>query len=182
MTEQLHEIGIRLSTLREIMEFTTSDMSEKMKMEESEYVAYEKGDMDFSFSFLYNAANILGVDVLDIISGESPKLSVCALVREGEGYDIIRRKSYDYKHLAYTFRNKKAEPFLVTVTPKDTAPVLHSHDGQEFDYMISGSMLFYLGDEVYRLNVGDSIYFDSSVAHAMKAEGGDAKFLAIVMK
>lgn len=182
MTEQLHEIGLRLSTLREIMEISASDMAERMKMKEDDYTAYEKGDKDFSFSFLYNAANILGVDVLDIISGESPKLSVCSLVRKGEGYDIVRRKSYDYKHLAYTFRNKKAEPFLVTVEPKDSEPVLHSHDGQEFDYMLSGSMHFYLGETVYTLNEGDSVYFDSSVAHAMKAIDTDAKFLAVVLK
>jgi len=182
MTDQLQEIGIRLAALREIEELSVSHMAEKMKMKDEEYASYERGDMDFSFSFLYNAANILGVDVLDIISGESPKLSVCALVRDGGGYDITRRKAYDYKHLAYTFRNKKAEPFLVTVAPREEAPALHSHDGQEFDYMLSGTIDFFLGEEVYRLNAGDSVYFDSSVLHAMRAEGGDAKFLAIVMK
>jgi len=182
MTQQLREMGERLQALREIEGFSMSDMAREMKMDENDYIAYENGDMDFSFSFLYNAANILGVDVLDIMSGESPKLSACSLVRKGEGYDIARRAAYDYKHLAFTFRKKKAEPFLVTVTPKDGEPALHSHDGQEFDYMLSGSMLFYLSDEVYRLEAGDSVYFDSSVSHAMKADGGDAVFLAVVMK
>jgi quercetin dioxygenase-like cupin family protein len=182
MTDQLQEIGVRLSALREIEEFSPAEMAEKMKMKESDYISYEKGEMDFSFSFLYNAANILGVDVLDIISGESPKLSVCSLVKAGEGYDITRRKAYDYKHLAYTFRGKKAEPFLVTVEPKDETPALHSHDGQEFDYMLSGTMQFFLGEEVYLLEAGDAVYYDSSVAHAMKAQGGEVQFLAIVMK
>jgi transcriptional regulator with XRE-family HTH domain len=184
MTKQLREIGERLQALREIEELTVSGMAGKMKMDENEYAAYEKGEMDFSFSFLYNAAHILGVDVLDIMSGESPKLSVCSLVRKGEGYDINRRAAYDYKHLAFTFRQKKAEPFLVRVTPKEGegAPTLHSHDGQEFDYMLSGTMVFYIGEETYTLNAGDSVYFDSSVAHAMKACGGDAEFLAVVMQ
>jgi len=182
-TEQLVEIGARLAALREIMELSPADLASKMNMPEAAYLRYEKGEVDFSFSFLYNAANLLGVDVLDLMSGESPKLSVCCLVRKGEGYDIARRKAYEYKHLAYTFRNKKAEPFLVTVEPKSNGtPALHSHDGQEFDYMLEGSMTFLLGENRMTLNAGDSVYYDSSAPHAMIAGGQAARFLAVVMK
>ncbi|MTI79914.1 MAG: cupin domain-containing protein [Firmicutes bacterium] len=177
-------MGARLSMLRESMGITPEKIVEELEISLSDYMLYEAGEKDFSFSFLYNVAGILGVDVLDIISGETPKLSLCCVVRDGGGYDINRRKAYDYKHLAYTFRNKKAEPFLVTVEPNDdTTPERHSHDGQEFNYMVSGSMKFFIGDMVYTLGEGDSVYFDSSVPHAMKADGDiPAKFLAIVMK
>ena len=181
--DQLIEIGARLAALREIMELTPAEMAAKMDLPEAEYLRYENGEVDFSFSFLYNAANLLGIDVLDLMSGESPKLSVCCLVRKGEGFDIARRKAYDYKHLGYTFRGKKAEPFLVTVEPKpDETPVLHSHEGQEFDYMLEGSMMFYLEDKELILDAGDSVYYDSAIPHAMKADEKTARFLAVVMK
>ena len=184
MTEQLTEIGKRLNALRDIMDITEEKMAEYMKLGVGEYISYERGEKDFSFSFLYNAANILGVDVLDIISGESPKLTKCSIVKKGKGFDIMRREAYDYKHLAFTFRDKKAEPFMVTVEPKENAELaLHSHEGQEFNYMVSGSMEFHLGDTIYELSEGDSIYFDSGVPHAMRAVGNQAaKFLAVVMK
>lgn len=185
MTEQLMEIGQRLYALREIMDISLEDMAGKMNMPAEEYEAYEKGVKDFSFSFLYNVADLLGVDVLDLISGESPKLSRCAVVHKGKGYDIIRRKAYDYKHLAFTFRHKKGEPFLVTVEPKNDEAELekNAHEGQEFNYILSGAMEFYLGNETYELHEGDSIYFDSGIHHAMKAIGSEpVTFLAIVMK
>ena len=183
MTDQLLEIGGRLAALRDVMDVPTEKMAEEMKLSVGEYLAYEQGSRDFSFSFLYSAANILGVDVVDIISGESPKLTNCALVKNGEGFDITRRKAYDYKHLAFTFRDKKAEPFMVTVEPKDGELTLHSHEGQEFDYMVSGSMEFHHGDIVYELAAGDSVYFNSGIPHAMRATGGQpAKFLAVVIK
>jgi quercetin dioxygenase-like cupin family protein len=185
MTEQLQEIGARLGALRDIFDIPVEKMAETMKISVDEYSAYESGKKDFSFSFLQNAAQFFNVDVVEIISGESPKLTKCALVRKGEGYDIERRKAYDYKHLAFTFSNKKAEPFMVTVEPKEgeTPPTLHSHDGQEFDYMLSGIMEFHFDNIVYELNEGDSVYFDSSVPHAMKAAGKQAvKFLAVVIK
>ncbi|MDR1700918.1 MAG: XRE family transcriptional regulator [Lachnoclostridium sp.] len=185
MTEQLIEIGKRLYALRDIMEISQEDMSEKMKISLDEYRAHERGEKDFSFSFLHNAAEVLGVDVLDIMSGESPKLSRCTLVRKGKGYDIVRRKEYDYKHLAFTFRKKKAEPFLVTIEPKpeEVKPDQHAHEGQEFNYILKGSVNFYLEDDVYELHEGDSVYFDSGKYHALRAiDGKPAKLIAIVMK
>ncbi len=183
MTEQLIEIGGRLRGLRSLMGISTEKMAEDLKLEIREYLAFERGEHDFSFSFLFNAANILGVDIVDIISGETPKLTTCCLVRKGEGFDIRRREAYDYKHLAFTFRKKKAEPFLVTVEPNSDEVELHTHEGQEFNYMISGSMEFHIDNMVYELNEGDSVYFDSSIPHAMKATGKHpAEFIAVVIK
>lgn len=183
MTEQLKDIGTRLSMLRESTGFTLEKIAEALGVSQSDYLLYEAGDKDFSFSFLNNVAGILGVDIVDIISGESPKLSTCCVVRAGGGYDINRREAYDYKHLAFTFRDKKADPFMVTVEPNDSIPESHSHDGQEFNYLVSGSIDFYIGEMSYTLCEGDSVYFNSAVPHAMKAhDGTPAKFLAIVMK
>lgn len=184
MTQQLLEIAERLRTLREIMEISEEEMAQSCAVSIDSYRAYEAGEKDFSFSFIYNAANRLGVDVVDLMSGDSPKLSKCCMVKKGSGYKIDRRAAYDYQHLAFTFRNKKAEPFLVTVEPKENeVPVLHAHEGQEFNYMTKGRMLFHLDDVSYELCEGDSIYFDSGVPHAMQAlDGEQAQFIAVVIQ
>jgi mannose-6-phosphate isomerase-like protein (cupin superfamily) len=184
MTEQLEQMGERIKALREIMEVSPAVMAERCQMTPEEYASYEAGSKDFSFSFLSNVATILGVDVLDIMSGDSPKLSTACLVKNGEGFEIKRRASYDYRHLAFTFKGKLAEPFMVKVEPKtDEKPELHAHEGQEFNYVVKGSMVLYIGEISYLLEEGDSIYFDSGVPHAMKANNDmPCKFLAVVMK
>lgn len=183
MTEQLIEIGRRITALREAMDMSGSSLAAACEIPKDELAAYERGEKDFSFSFLYNVATVLGVDVMDLMSGDSPKLSMACMVKKGEGYEIQRRKAYSYKHLAFTFQNKKAEPFFVTVEPKEETPELHAHDGQEFNYMVSGAMELFLGDMVYHLEEGDSIYFNSAVPHAMRALGEEtARFVALVMK
>jgi len=182
MTEQLKEIGLRLSALRNIAEMTPEMFCEKAGSTIEELIAYEKGELDFSFSFLYNAARILGVDVIDLMSGDSPHLSDWCLVRKGEGYAVDRRAAYKYHHLAFTFRKKKAEPFMVTVEPKSEKPVQHAHDGQEFNLMISGRMRFFISDKEYDLEPGDSVYFNASIPHAMQAlDSAPAQFAAIVI-
>ena len=102
--------------------------------------------------------------MVDILTGDSPKLSNVSLVRKGQGLKINRRDAYDYRHLAYTFKGKMSEPFLVTVepAPESEKPVLHEHSGQEFNYMLEGTMALYIGEAIYVLEEGDSIYFNQS--------------------
>jgi quercetin dioxygenase-like cupin family protein len=71
---------------------------------------------------------------------------------------------------------------MVTVAPKAGTPARHAHAGQEFDYMVSGRMQFYLAEQLYELEPGDSVYYDSSLPHAMRALGDQpATFLAVVV-
>ncbi|MBE6606766.1 MAG: helix-turn-helix domain-containing protein [Ruminococcaceae bacterium] len=183
MNEQIKDIGMRLRHLREDLEISAETMAAKLEVDVDTYRGYESGDLDFSFSLIYNAADILGVDVLDLISGNAPTLSMCSMVKKGKGYSVKRDDEYDYKHLAFTFRNKKAEPFLVTISPDTKPPVMHDHEGQEFNYLLSGKMMLYIGDISYELSKGDSVYFDASVPHAEVALGDkDAQFIAVVIK
>ena len=184
MSDQMQLIGERMRAQREIMDLSLENMASQVDMSVEEYQMYEEGKKDFAFSFLYRVAEILGIDILDLLTGDSPKLNICSIVRQGKGLKIERRKAYKYLHLAYTMRHKKAEPFLVTVEYDENAqPPLNKHEGQEFDYIIEGAITIQLAGNEYTLEAGDSIYYDSSYPHAMKAVGGKAaKFLAVVMK
>ena len=184
MSDQIKAVAVRIRDLREIMGMEQEEVAEKSGVPLEEYEAYESGTRDFSFSHLFNIASTLGVDISDLLTGESPKLMGYILTRSGKGLAFERRKAYKYQHLAYNFRDKKAEPFIVTVEydGKLEGKTAHSHEGQEFDYMLQGHMKVVLdGNEVY-LGPGDSLYYDSSIAHAMYAVDADARFIAVVIK
>ena len=165
MNENIKAVAIRICDLREIMGYTQQEVAERSGVPLEDYVAYEAGERDFSFSHLFNIASTLGVDISDLLTGESPKLKGYILTRAGKGLAFDRRKAYHYEHLAYNFRDKKAEPFIVTV-----------------EYVLTGHMKIVLaGNEVY-LGPGDSIYYDSSIPHAMYAVETDCRFIAVVIK
>lgn len=185
MSDILNDMAQRIRSLREMEEISIEEMAKRLELSVEEYELYESGTKDFSFSMIYNIATELGVDVIDIMTGESPKLDSACMVRAGGGFKIDRRKAYDYRHLAFTFRDKKAEPFMVTVEAQanDEEPTLHAHEGQEFNYVVKGTLKLYIGEVVYELHEGDSLYFNSAIPHAMRAMNGEqAKFLAVVMK
>lgn len=68
----------------------------------------KRGERDFSFSHLFNIAEVLGVDISDLLTGESPKLHGYMLPARGQGSSFTRRQQYEYHHLAYNFRDKLA--------------------------------------------------------------------------
>ncbi|MEG0702310.1 MAG: cupin domain-containing protein [Christensenella sp.] len=181
---EIKEIAQRISVLREIEEIEIEEMAELTGKSAEEYREYEAGEKDFSFSFLYTLANRFGVDITELLTGDNAKLKTFSLVRKGEGLKMERRKAYKYQHLAPIFRNRVMEPFLVTVEPKDVDAVKkNAHAGQEFNYVIKGSMTLFIHDSEILLHEGDVVYFDAQTPHAMRAENGEAcQFLAIISK
>jgi mannose-6-phosphate isomerase-like protein (cupin superfamily) len=184
MDERLMLIAERLKALREIMDVSAADMASAVEMDEAAYLEYETGKNDFSFSFLYSAAGRLGVDIVDLMTGETPRLSVCSYVKKGTGLKLERRKEYKYEHLAPIFRNKKMEPFVVMVEPSnvDARTHMNTHEGHEFNYVLEGSMTLYIDKQSLKVETGDTVYYDAKHPHAMQAEGGPCRFLAVIAK
>ena len=182
--DQIQMIALRIRDLRDICGMTQEEVADKSGVPLSDYAAYETGEKDFSFSHLFNIAETLGVDISDLLTGESPKLRGYVLTRNGQGRAFDRRKQYHYQHLAYNFSRKLAEPFIVTVEKDAPGAVkqAHSHEGQEFDYVLDGYLKIVLGGNELLLGPGDSVYYDSSLPHAMYALEGDCRFIAVVVK
>lgn len=183
MSDQIKQIAIRIRDLREISGLTVEVLAKELNISKETYMEYESGNVDIPVSFLYELANKFRVELTAILTGEDPKLRAYALVRNGKGVSVERRKEYKYQSLAYNFAHKKAEPFLVTVdADSDDAPIhLNSHPGQEFNYLLEGSLKIIINNHEVILNAGDSLYFDSGYSHGMKAlNGKPAKFLAVI--
>lgn len=186
MDEMIRVISERLRGLREILDLSTADMAAATDMNEAEYLALESGQRDFSFTFLYKAAHRFGVDLTDLLTGESPHLSGYALVRNGSGLPINRRKGFMYLNLAYTFKDRLAEPFMVTAPYEPNAEqadiVLSTHTGQEMDYIISGKLRVRIEEHEEILEQGDTLYYNAGKPHGMVAVGGQScQFLALVI-
>jgi transcriptional regulator with XRE-family HTH domain len=186
MDRVIREIGERLQGMREILDVSAAEMAAVTGVPEHEYLEVEAGQRDFNFTFLYKAAHRFGLDLTELITGESPHLSGYTLVRRGGGLSIERRAGFRYLNLAASFRGRSAEPFLVTAPyqagAESAAIGLSSHAGQEMDYILTGVLRVRIGEHEEILQAGDTLYYDSGRAHGMVAVGGGpCQFLAIVI-
>jgi quercetin dioxygenase-like cupin family protein len=184
MTENIKQVATRVKALREIEGESVESLATVFKITPEEYRRFESGETDIPVSFLYEIANYFKVELTALLTGEEPRLHRYCLVRSGHGPSVERRKEYQYQDLAYNFIHKRIEPFLVTVQPtKETGPVhFNHHPGQEFSYVLEGTLKVLIDKGEVVLNPGDSLYFDSGRDHAMVALNGQpAKFLAIIL-
>jgi transcriptional regulator with XRE-family HTH domain len=184
MNDQIKLIAERIKELREISGVSCETLSVELGIPAGLLAQYESGSIDIPVGFLYKVAHRFNVELSALFSGENPRLHVYCVVRKGKGLNIERRKQYKYENLAYNFINKKAEPFIVTIEPSSgkTQMEFNSHVGQEFNYVLQGSMKIVIDGHEVILNEGDSIYYDSNYSHAMKALNDlPVKMLAIIL-
>ena len=184
--ENRQEIAARIRSLREDYEISVEEMAEATGRTPKEYVARESGDMDLTFTFVYKCAKKFGVDVVELLTGESPRLLRYEVVRAGEGLVLERHTDFHYLHKAPHFKNRMGETFLVDVPyqPESQHEPIHLsyHEGQEMDFVLKGHLRFrFEGDRFEEVGPGDTLYYDSGRGHGMIAIGGeDAQILAVV--
>ena len=184
MCDPIKSIANRLRGLREVLELSAQEVAESCHLRVEEYMALESGESDISVNVLQTIARRYGISLDVLMFGEEPKMNAYFITRAGAGVSVERRKAYKYEALASGFRDRKADPFIVTVepTPADAPMHLNSHEGQEMNYVLEGRLLIGLNGKEIVLNTGDSLYFDSGLPHGMKAlDGRPVRFLAIIM-
>jgi quercetin dioxygenase-like cupin family protein/DNA-binding XRE family transcriptional regulator len=184
MTDQIQLIASRIKELREISGISVESFATELNIETALLLNYERGDTDIPVSFLFKIAQRFNLEMSALLRGDQPKLHVYSVVRKGKGLNVDRRKQYTYENLAWNFIHKKVEPFIVTVVPyqESRTPEFNAHPGQEFNYVLEGSLMVIVDGHEIVLNEGDSIYFDSGYQHAMKALNDQkARFLAVII-
>ena len=133
MEPKIEEVASRIRSLREDLDISMQEMAQATGRSLSEYAAQESGEQDLSFTFLSKCAKRFGVDVVELLTGENPHLTGYSLIREGDGLSVKRRAGFEYLHKAPQFKNKLAEPFLVTMPylPEEQDKPIHSLVGSE---------------------------------------------------
>ncbi|MEG1645741.1 MAG: XRE family transcriptional regulator [Clostridia bacterium] len=186
MSNELKDVALRIKALREMMDISVEEMAKVTNVSVADYKNKEDGNVDLSFNFMYNCAKRFGVSITEIMIGEAPKLTSYSIERKGEGLPLKRRAGFEYKHKASLFKDRIAEPFYVTAPfnadEQNVQITLSSHKGQEFDFILKGSLKVSVDGHIEVLNEGDSIYYDSIKPHGMIATNDSpCEFLAFVI-
>ena len=143
MDEQIKQIAERLRGLRDALDLSVEEVASDCKLTVDEYRALESGESDLSVSLLQRIAHKYGITLDELMFGEEPKMKSYFLTRKGTGVSVERTKAYKYESLASGFKDRIADPFIVTVEPKPegTAVYFNTHEGQEFNLVIEGRLV-----------------------------------------
>lgn len=182
------KIGEKIISLRESCNLSVEALAERSGLDVKQIKIIEANENIPSLAPLIKIARALGVRLgtfLDDYTELGPVVS-----RVGERSEAIRFAGkaeqkdghLDFFSLAEQKADRHMEPFLIDIEPtSEENKKLSSHEGEEFIYVLEGALLIKYGNEEYRLQQGDSIYYDSIVNHLVLADNNQvAKILAVV--
>lgn len=179
--DELKEIGLRIKGIREACDVSEMDLASDLGVDVDTYIEWETKGSDIPISAIYHIAHRFGVDLTEILTGTSAKLDTYHVVRKGEGKVVDRHPGYHFEDMAWKYQNKLMQPLVVILEPGEKEVELITHRGQEFNFVIEGSVILTLGDKEIVLNEWDSIYFNPEIPHGQRANGDDnAKFITII--
>ncbi len=178
--QNISDIAARVRELREVCDYTVAQLAEELGIPADVYAAYE-ADGDFPISVIYQIANKFDVDFNELVTGEPSRLDTYHIVRSGEGRSVSRFEGYRFKDLAFRYADKIMQPLLVTLSPTDDPAAPVTHTGQEFNFVLRGSIALTYDDQEIILNAGDSVYFNPMHPHGQRCVSDtDATFLTMI--
>ncbi len=184
-SDKLFEVVQRIRLMRLDAGYTVEEMAGKTDISVEQYLNYEEGKTDLPFTFIHKCSLAFGIELSDILEGQSANLTSYTVTRKGRGQVTASEDGIEIKNLAPRFKKKLGEPYFVKYeySAEQQEKPIHTttHGGQEFDMVLSGTLKVQIGDNTEILSEGDSIFYNSSEPHGMIAIGGeDCTFLAVV--
>jgi transcriptional regulator with XRE-family HTH domain len=182
-------VGNRIKALRESRSISLEEMAVRSGLDAGQISRIEN-DIDFpSLAPLIKIARVLGVRLgtfLDDHDESGPVISRKGKQKESISFSnnqTALRNNMEYYALSPDKSGRHMEPFVIRIEAPENGEnfALSSHEGEEFIYCLDGRVEIVYGAKAYLIEEGDSIYYDSIVAHHVHAvDSQGAKILAVV--
>ena len=184
-------IGAKIKSIRESKQLSLEDVAERSGLA-IEQIQRIENNVDFpSLAPLIRIARALGVRLGTFLDDQSELGPVICRKKDSNETNSIgftnnasqERKHMEYHSLSQDKSGRHMEPFLIDIVPSEEGVdfVLSTHEGEEFIFVLEGVVEINYGKNTYILEEGDSIYYDSIVAHHVHAAADNqAKILGVV--
>ena len=167
----LAAIGERLREIRKSAGMSLRDLAAKAEMSASFLSLVERGESSLSLTSLFAIAQALDVDPAEVVGGGNEQGHSKA------EYAVWRHADRDGKHRVMGEREYGAfsaelagaslKPLFVRVHPTTAVTPTLGHDGEEVAVVLSGTLTFFIRDDIVEVSAGDSIHFSSRIPHSI---------------
>lgn len=181
------EVGRRIREMREDKGLSLQDLGEMTGYSSALLSQFENHLVSPPLGALIKLARALDIEVGNFLGDSADQLFTIVRSDEREIASRVASKSgvnlgYIYESLGFGMKDRRMEPFVVTLEPVAIKEKhLSVHDGEEFIYVLEGRMSIRLEENTDVLEAGDSIYFKCTTPHHITCEGDEpAKILAVI--
>ncbi len=182
--KEAEAIGARIGAIRKEKGVSLEELSKLTGFEVDFLSEIESNQVQPQLGTMIKLSKALDSAFGRLVSGTGEKLYV--VTRKGERSPASRSTSktgkkhlYSYKSLAPGVKGRHMEALVVQLlaaTDKD----LSIHDGEEFVFVLDGTVSLEIGGDRFELEPGDSAYYLSTTPHVIAAKEGKATILAVL--
>lgn len=168
-SRERNQIGTRLKEIRRSLDQTLVQVSKSTGVSISNLSKIENSQISPSFDIMKRICDGLGVAIEDFVrpGAKSVVSGRKTTTRRDEG-DLFASGQYDYRAHSSELSRKAMVPLEIVVHARAVSEFDHwsQHRGEEFVYVLSGGIEVHTEHYApFRLDQGESAYFDSSMRH-----------------
>jgi transcriptional regulator with XRE-family HTH domain len=169
------KIGERIRNLRIASDLTQEELAARADLTKGFISQLERDQTSISVDSLLDILQVLNVKVTDFFS-EEPEESI--IFREEQRTALTDAGVQSFELLIPGATNRRMEPALVSLAPgQHTVPVPPFH-GEEFGFVLQGTLTIRFGTQAFRARTGECFYFEATREHFLENSGKrPAKFL-----
>lgn len=162
-------LGERVRELRKARNWTLEQAAQQVGLARSTLSKIENGQMSPTFEAVRKLATGMGITVPQLFTApRSDKiLARRSITKMGDGKPLITA-TYEHEMLATDLSQKQMTPYRAIVRARsiDDFDGWVRHDGEEFMYILTGTISFYTEFyEPVEMRRGDSAYYDAAMGH-----------------
>jgi phosphate butyryltransferase len=177
------KIGRNLQTVITAKQVPVETLREALGWDRQTLASVLADQLAPSISELLRLATFLGVGISSLLYGREQSGKRAIKTSKNERVGVDRRDFMHYESLAPGYAGRHLEPFVVDVFyGHDTELDVSRHPGEEFLFVQNGELQVTVGGEAYRLEAGDSFYFDSALPHTIASLTPQARIIAVIYK
>lgn len=163
------EIGIKIKRLRLKNDLTQEELADRCELTKGYISQLENELTSPSIATLEDILNALGTTPAEFFSDEKESKIVFS------DKDFIEKSAdgHTVEWLVPNAQKNEMEPIRVTLEPHTALSQDIPHEGEEFGYVLKGSIVLHFGQAAYNVKKGEVFYFSSERVHTIENRGAE---------
>lgn len=160
-------IGQKIKELRIQKSLTQEELADRAELSKGFISQLERDLTSPSIATLVDILQCLGTNLEEFFSGTTSEQVVFKKTDYFEKYDGELKNLV--KWIIPNAQKNMMEPILLTLDPGGSTYPDNPHEGEEFGYIISGSIILHIGNRSFKAKKGESFYFIANKQHYITA-------------
>lgn len=157
-------IGIKIKQLRVMCQLTQEELADRCELTKG-YISQLENDLTSpSISTLTDILSALGSNLKEFFSEEDDE----KIVFTEEDYIVKESEDQKLIWLVPNSQKNEMEPVLLTLEKGTETTIDMPHEGQEFGYVLEGTIEVHVGSKSYVCKKGETFYFTTNKNHYIK--------------